>query len=96
MTVEHGPKVTGSARNSLVGTMTRSDGSTELTYNGHPLHYYSFDDHDPNATKGEGLAKIGHDRREVGEDWYPVAPKGQEVLPGPRRGSTATSAPRGS
>jgi predicted lipoprotein with Yx(FWY)xxD motif len=82
VTVEHPPKVTGGANGALVGTTTRADGSTQLTYGGHPLYYYLFDDHDSKSIKGEGLSEFGKKWSELGEEWYGVSPAGKKVLPG--------------
>ena len=36
-------KASGSVRKALLGTTKRSDGSTQVTYKGHPLYTYSGD-----------------------------------------------------
>lgn len=53
---------------SLVGTTTRTDGSTQITYNGWPLYYYAKDKQAGDVT--------GQD---VGGVWYVVSPKGDKV-----------------
>jgi predicted lipoprotein with Yx(FWY)xxD motif len=56
---------------ALLGTTKRSDGSTQVTYDGHPLYYYVAD------TSG-GDAK-GQDLSSFGAKWYVVAPDGKKV-----------------
>jgi predicted lipoprotein with Yx(FWY)xxD motif len=51
--VTAGPGVTGK-----LGTITRSDGSTQATYNGHPLYTYQADTA-PGQDKGNGLNASG-------------------------------------
>ncbi len=46
-----------------LGTITRDDGSVQVTYNGMPLYYWK-DDRAPGETLGQGL----------GDVWYVVAP----------------------
>ena len=49
----------GAAENaSLVGTITRADGSSQVTYNGHPLYTYA-GDQKPGDTTGQGLVVFG-------------------------------------
>lgn len=54
---------------SKLGTLTRDDGTVQVTYNGYPLYYYA-DDVQPGDTKGHG----------VGREWYLLSPAG-EMLP---------------
>lgn len=54
---------------SKLGTLTRDDGTVQVTYNGYPLYYYA-DDAQPGDTKGHG----------VGGEWYLLSPTG-EMLP---------------
>jgi predicted lipoprotein with Yx(FWY)xxD motif len=49
----------------------RSDGTTQVTYNGHPLYYYHGDTKSGD-TKGEGLTAFG-------SGWYIVSPSGNKI-----------------
>jgi len=40
-----------------LGTITRPDGTSQVTYFGHPLHYFAFDQ--PSQTVGEGINAFG-------------------------------------
>jgi predicted lipoprotein with Yx(FWY)xxD motif len=51
-----------------LGTITRSDGSTQVTYNGWPLYLYA-PDTKPGDTNGQGIKSV----------WYVVAPSGDAV-----------------
>lgn len=54
-----GKPVAGSGvRASLLGTTKRTDGTTEVTYAGHPLYYYAGDT-GPGQTTGQGLPQFG-------------------------------------
>lgn len=53
---------------ALLGTMTRDDGGTQVTYNGWPLYHYS-GDVDPGDALGQGL----------GSAWFLVDPEGNPV-----------------
>jgi predicted lipoprotein with Yx(FWY)xxD motif len=62
------PRATGRTKQRLLGTTSRSDGSSQVTYAGHPLYYYAHED------KGEVLC---HDVEEYGGVWLVVQPDGQ-------------------
>jgi len=53
-----GPVAAGAGVTGKVGTITRSDGSTQATYNGHPLYTYVSDTATGQA-KGNGLNLSG-------------------------------------
>ena len=55
---------------SEVGTVTRSDGSRQLTIGGWPVYEYQLD-RQPGDTRGEG----------VGGTWYAVTPTGRKAVP---------------
>ncbi|TYB49870.1 hypothetical protein FXF69_02755 [Actinomadura chibensis] len=57
-----------------LGTTKRSDGSTQVTYSGHPLYYYAPDGTTPGSAKGEGLNQFG-------AKWYTLSASGATVTP---------------
>ena len=57
---------------SLVGTIQRSDGKPQVTYNGHPLYLFK-GDQQPGDTKGEGLTAFGG-------TWYVLSSSGNQVV----------------
>lgn len=71
LTVEGAAHGDGNVRPELLGTFQRSDGSTQVTYNGWPLYYY-VDDLETTDIKG-------HDIEEFGEDWYLLGPHGNRA-----------------
>lgn len=60
---------------SLVGTIQRSDGKPQVTYNGHPLYLFK-GDQQPGDTKGEGLTAFGG-------TWYALSSSGNQVVAQP-------------
>jgi predicted lipoprotein with Yx(FWY)xxD motif len=58
LTVSGSPNGTDGVTASKLGTIKRKDGKAEVTYNGHPLYYYS-GDQKPGDTAGEGLNQFG-------------------------------------
>lgn len=65
---EDAPVGDGKVDAAMLGTMTRDDGTTQVTYNGWPLYYYYED-----AAAGDIL---GDDIESFGEDWYLIGPHG--------------------
>jgi len=65
------PTAAPNAQAGKLGTITRSDGSKQVTYAGHPLYYYA-GDAKPGETNGEGLNGFG-------ALWYLVSPGGAAV-----------------
>ena len=53
-----GPVTAGAGVTGTLGTITRSDGATQATYNGHPLYTYAADTA-PGQDKGNGLNVSG-------------------------------------
>lgn len=71
------PPVTGEATagegadESLLGTSERDDGTTQVTYAGHPLYYFA-GDQSAGDTNGQG----------VGDVWWVVGPDGEGITGG--------------
>ena len=61
------PQAAGQVRGDLLGTTQRADGTTQVTYGGHPLYFYAHED------PGEVLC---HDVDEYGGTWLVVTPDG--------------------
>ena len=61
----------GSAKSSDLGTITRSDGTKQVTYDGHPLYYFAGD-------SGAGQAN-GQGSDNFGAKWWLVSPSGTDV-----------------
>ena len=53
-----GPATAGAGVTGTLGTITRSDGSTQATYNGHPLYTYTADTA-PGQANGNGINASG-------------------------------------
>ncbi len=56
---------------TLLGTITRDDGTTQVTYNGWPLYHFSGDTASGD-TNGQGL-------EEFGGLWFLVSPAGEAI-----------------
>jgi predicted lipoprotein with Yx(FWY)xxD motif len=59
------------AEASLLGTLTRPDGSTQVTYNGHPLDSFK-GDHAAGDIAGQGIQSFGG-------TWYLLSPAGEQI-----------------
>lgn len=62
----HGQAVAGD-----LATITRSDGTKQVTYKGHPLYYF-IRDKDSGDAYGEGVKAFG-------AGWYVLSPSGQKI-----------------
>src|SRR5437764_10688915 len=68
----HGkPVARPGAKQSLLGTTRRANGSQQVTYGGHPLYRFVLD-RKPGQTKGEGL-------QDFGGGWDVVSPAGKKI-----------------
>jgi predicted lipoprotein with Yx(FWY)xxD motif len=76
------PKAGSGVKASLLGTTTRSDGTKQLTYAGHPLYRYA-GDQAPGDTNGQGL-------NDFGGGWDVIAPSGKKIE-GDHETSSSTS-----
>jgi predicted lipoprotein with Yx(FWY)xxD motif len=82
------PAVGRGAKASLIGTIKRSDGTSQVTYHGHPLYGFA-KDMKPGDVNGEGVTAFGG-------SWFAVSPAGNRVSP-PSKGSSAPApAPKAS
>lgn len=68
------PSAAGDVKGDLLGTLTRQDGSTQVTYRGHPLYRFAKDE-DSSDTYGQGVEGFG-------ARWWVVTPSG-EAIPAP-------------
>jgi predicted lipoprotein with Yx(FWY)xxD motif len=71
LTVDGRPSAGRGVEQSLVGTTRRSDGSTQVTYNGHPVYRFE-GDQSRGDTAGQGLNAFG-------AAWYVLSPAGDQV-----------------
>jgi predicted lipoprotein with Yx(FWY)xxD motif len=61
----------GTAQSADLGTITRSDGTKQVTYKGHPLYFF-VKDKDSGDAYGQGAKAFG-------ADWYVLAPSGSKI-----------------
>jgi predicted lipoprotein with Yx(FWY)xxD motif len=74
VTVSGAPKAGPQLAAALLGTTKRTDGATEVTYNGHPLYYFAGD------TKSGDIT--GQDFNQFGALWYVLTRNGTEITHG--------------
>jgi predicted lipoprotein with Yx(FWY)xxD motif len=65
------PVVAGGANAALVGTIPRSDGARQVTYQGHPLYLF-VKDHKPGDITGQGVVAFG-------AAWFVLSPAGNQI-----------------
>lgn len=71
VTVSGSPQAGSGVSQSLLGTITRSDGTMQLTYDHHPLYYFA-GDASAGQDKGQGLKAFG-------AGWYVVNASGAKI-----------------
>ena len=65
------PTASSALNASLLGTIPRSDGKPQVTYNGHPLYTFVMDQ-SPGDVKGQGVTAFG-------ASWFTLNPAGDQV-----------------
>lgn len=94
LTTKGTPAAGGGVKAASLGTITRSDGSHQVTYDGHPLYTF-VDDSAAGQTNGQGSDAFG-------AKWWLVTPSGQPITtsgssaPASSSGSSSSSGPYGS
>jgi predicted lipoprotein with Yx(FWY)xxD motif len=68
------PTVGKGLKASKVGKIKRSDGKSQVTYNGHPLYRF-VNDKQPGDTNGQGITAFGG-------RWFVLSPAGKKVTRG--------------
>ena len=76
------PTAEGGVAAADLGTISRSDGSQQVTYHGHPLYYF-IADKSKGQTKGDGTNGFG-------AVWWLVSPSGQSIKSGGSSGGSST------
>jgi predicted lipoprotein with Yx(FWY)xxD motif len=75
------PTVGGGANASLLGTTTRPEGKTQVTYNGHPVYLFE-QDQKAGETNGQGVSAFG-------AAWFALSSAGGQVNAQPSSSSGA-------
>ena len=73
------PKAGPGIKAALLGTTRRADGTTQVTYNKHPLYTFIADQGKPGSTTGNGVDAFG-------ARWYAVTTKGTAKSGGSKTG----------
>jgi len=66
------PQAVAGVKSAKLGTTKRADGTTQVTYAGHPLYTFILDGNKPGATKGEGIDAFG-------AEWYVLGTNGKKI-----------------
>lgn len=82
LTTTAAPSGAGGVDTKLLGTITRADGTHQVTYSGHPLYTYS-NDKGPGQVNGEGINHFGG-------IWYVLSVSGKPIT-GPIAPSTTNT-----
>lgn len=71
LTTNGRPQAGSGVSAALLGTTARTDHTTQVTYNGHPLYYF-ITDHKPGDITGQAVNSFG-------ALWYVLNPKGDKI-----------------
>lgn len=71
LTTTGSPTAAGTAKTAMLSTITRADGSKQVTYSGHPLYYFA-GDAAAGDLKGQGTNGFG-------AKWWVVSPAGASI-----------------
>jgi len=82
-----GPATAGSGVTGTLGTITRSDGTTQATYDGHPLYTFAGDTA-PGQAKGNG-------KNLSGGLWYEMTVSGAKPAVGAAASASASASTKG-
>jgi Secreted repeat of unknown function len=66
-----------------LGTAARGDGTTQVTFEGHPLYYY-VGDNKPGDSSGQNFDQFG-------AKWYVLSSNGEAITPAPSSASAAAA-----
>ncbi len=83
VTTSGAPHASGSVSSSDLGTITRSDGTKQVTYHGHPLYYFA-GDAGAGSTTGQG-------NNGFGAKWWLVSTSGNAITGGSQSSGSSTS-----
>jgi predicted lipoprotein with Yx(FWY)xxD motif len=79
------PKAGSGVKSSLIGTIKRSDGKAQVTYNGDPVYTFVMDKK-AGDTNGEGVTAFGG-------KWFAISPSGRQVPVKQSSSSGSSAAP---
>jgi predicted lipoprotein with Yx(FWY)xxD motif len=71
LTSNGAPAASGAAKAGMLATLSRTDGSKQVSYGGHPLYYFAGDT-GPGQTSGQGVNGFG-------AKWWVVSPAGSAI-----------------
>lgn len=81
------PSASGAAKSSDISTITRSDGTKQVTYMGHPLYFFAAD------TKAGQLH--GQGSNSFGAKWWLVDPSGSAITSGASSAASSSGSSSG-
>jgi predicted lipoprotein with Yx(FWY)xxD motif len=87
LTASATPTASNGATSSMLATITRTDGTKQVTYDGHPLYTFKLDTA-AGDTKGQGSNNFG-------AKWWLLAPSGQPITSTSGGSSSAPSSSSG-